>query len=71
MEITSLNEKKTCKKYVLEVVISEEYCLLGRDMFDFKPDPNSLSKQHCSENWSWKIEGAVCLLEESFQCSAT
>lgn len=46
------NKKKInpWKKYVFKVVISEEHCLLGRDILGFRPDANCLSKQHLSEN---------------------
>lgn len=36
--------KKTCKKYVLQVVISEEACGLDREKIGFNPDLNSISK---------------------------
>lgn len=36
--------QKNCKKYVLEVVISEEVGSLGRDKIGFSPDGNSISK---------------------------
>lgn len=47
MEIKKINP---WKKYVFKAVISEEHCLLGRDILGFRPDANCLSKQHLSEN---------------------